>query len=167
MKKIFLLLILIITFYSKPVNAAVAPSDSIITKSVKHNASLNKFLTSTPSEIEKITGKKLNFVERIQLKFFQKKLLKHSPEEGGEPTAKQKKQGKISMILGISSIVLLLIPYVGLLSIPAAIAAMVLGIKSIKGNSNTQGLIGLITGSATLFIILIAILIVASGGFWY
>ncbi len=167
MKKICVLLILIISFYCKPVNAAVAPGDSIITKSIKHNVPLNKLMSSTPAEIEKITGKKLNFVERIQLKLFQKKILKYSPEEGGEPTAKQKKQGKLSMILGISSILLLLIPYVGILSIPAAIAAMVLGIKSIKGNSNTQGIIGLITGSVTLFIILIAILVIASGGFWY
>ena len=167
MKKIFLFLVLITSFYCKPVNASVSPGDSIITNPKTPGVSLNKLLTSTPSEIQRLTGKKLNFVERIQLKLFQKKLLKHSPEENGEPTAKQRKQGKISMILGISSIALLLIPYIGILSIPAAIAALVLGIKSLKGNSNTQGIVGLITGSVTLFIILIAILIVASGGFWY
>jgi hypothetical protein len=52
------------------------------------------------------------------------------------------------------------IPIFGLLCIPAAILAIVFGSKSLKGNSNTKGIIGVVTGGVTLAIILLAIIIV-------
>ena len=77
-------------------------------------------------------------------------------------TERQKRQGKWSMILGLGSIVLLMIPYVNLIAIPAAITALVLGIKSIEGNSNTQGIIGIIAGGLTLALLIIAIALLAA-----
>jgi len=66
--------------------------------------------------------------------------------------------------LGISSIVLLLISsiaiigFLGILSVPAAVLALVFGIKSLNGNSNTKGIIGVVTGGVTIGLILIALI---------
>ena len=80
----------------------------------------------------------------------------------GEMTAKQKRQGKWSLILGLGSIVLLIIPYAGLLAIPAAITGLILGIKSVEGNSNTNGIIGIIASGLTLLLFIVAIALVAT-----
>jgi len=75
----------------------------------------------------------------------------------GEITEKQKKWATWSMILGIGGLVALFIPGVNLVAIPAAIVALVLGIKSVEGNSNTQGIIGIIAGGLTLVLLIAAI----------
>jgi hypothetical protein len=162
LKKLSALFILLICLLLNSVHASVTPGDSTAAKSFTSKVLLNTLLTSNPAEIQRLTGKKLNFIERISLKLFQKKLLKQAAAENGEPTEKQKKQGKLSMMFGIPSLVFLFIPYLNILAIPGAIAALVLGLKSIKGNSNTQGMIGVITGSATLFLVVIAIILVAA-----
>ena len=91
--------------------------------------------------------------------------------EGGAVTEQQMKQANAAMILGIGSLVLLPLAFtsvgiIALLSIPAAIAAIVLGGKSLKGNSNKKGKIGLITGAITvgaIFLYTILVLIFFSG----
>jgi hypothetical protein len=112
-------------------------------------------------DIEKLTGKKLTLFQKIKLKIAQVALRKMS----GEMTEKQKKQAEISMILGISSIVIMLLggvlPFIGLFCIPAAILAVIFGAKSLKGNSNTKGVVGVVTGGVTLVIIVLAIIILA------
>ena len=80
----------------------------------------------------------------------------------GEMTERQKRQAKWSFILGLGSIVLLIIPYVGLLAIPAAITGLILGIKSVEGNSNTNGIIGIIASGLTLLLFIVAIALVAA-----
>ena len=114
--------------------------------------------------IEKMTGKKLTLLDKAKLVLLKWKLSKLSDDV--EMTEKQKKQATASMILGIASFGLMFIPYVGIISIPAAILAIIFGAKSLKGNSNTKGIIGIAFGSATIVVILLAIIIVASGGFW-
>ena len=85
----------------------------------------------------------------------------------GEMTPKQKRWAKWSMILGIGGIVLLFLPTVGFLAIPAAIIALVFGIKSVEGNSNAQGIIGIIAGGLTLLLLILAIaLLVAFFASW-
>ena len=93
------------------------PSDSL--KASPTTISLQKLLTSKPAEIEKATGKKLKLIEKIQLKIFQRKYKGAFAPIEGEPTERQKKQGKIAMILGIIGVVFLFIPYVNLIAIPA------------------------------------------------
>lgn len=114
--------------------------------------------------IEKMTGKKLTLLDKVKLTLLKWKLSKLSDKE--EMTEKQKKQATASLILGIASFGLMFIPYVGILSIPAAILAIIFGVKSLKGNSNTKGIIGLAFGSATIVVIILLIIILASGGFW-
>jgi hypothetical protein len=92
----------------------------------------------------------------------------------GVITEKQGKQAETSMILGISSIVMMLLsgvlPFIGLLCIPAAILAIIFGAQSLKGNSNTKGIVGVVTGGVTLAIIILAIIVLAvffAGGFGF
>ncbi len=106
--------------------------------------------------------KRRSFIDRLKLRLVQKTLLRKLASEKGEPTARQKRQGKASMILGISSVVGLFIPVVNILAIPAAIVAIVLGAISLKGNSNSQGIVGLVTGSATILLLIIAIIVLAA-----
>lgn len=119
--------------------------------------------TITPKQVEELTGKKLTFFQRIKLKILQKALKKY---RDADITEQQKKQATISMILGISSIALLLISsvavigFLGILSIPAAVLALVFGIKSLKGNSNTKGIIGVVMGGVTIGLFLIALLLI-------
>ena len=117
-----------------------------------------------PKEIEKITGKKLTLFQKIKLKLAQKVLKKYSEEE---MTAKQKKQARLSMILGILGMAFLFISlspvlgYLGILAIPSAILAIIFGSQSLKGNSNSEGMLGVITGGVTLALIIIAVIVVA------
>jgi hypothetical protein len=114
-------------------------------------------------DFEKLTGKKLSFFQKVKFKILQKVLRK---VKGGELTDKQKQQARASMILGIASFVLLLLSSVafigiaGILCIPAAILAVILGAKSLKGNSNTQGIVGVVTGGVTLALIVLALILV-------
>lgn len=98
----------------------------------------------------------------MELRLLQKKLKKF---RGGAITEKQKQQAQLSMILGISSLAVLLLsgllPFIGLLCVPAAIIAIIFGAKSLKGNSNTQGIVGVVTGGITLAILLLAIIVLA------
>ena len=111
-------------------------------------------------QIEGLSGKKLNFFQRLQMKLLLKKLNKLQVK--GEPTARQKKQATWSMILGLCSILLIFFPFISVISIPMAIAAVVLGIMSLKGNSNTQGIIGLVSGSLVLLLVLLVLVIVVA-----
>jgi hypothetical protein len=117
-----------------------------------------------PKDVEKITGKKLSLFQKVKLKLAQKVLKKYSD---GEMTPRQKKQARVSMILGILGLAFLFIslsPFVGflgILSIPLAILAIIFGSKSLKGNSNSEGKIGVITGAATLGLIIVAVIVIA------
>ena len=86
-----------------------------------------------------------------------------------QPTERQKKLGKLSLILGGIALVLLVTPYVaiglpaaiGIITVPAAIAGLVLGIKSVRGNSNLPGLLGLILSASLLLLMILAVIFLA------
>lgn len=119
----------------------------------------------SPREYEKATGRKLKFKEKIVYKIVKWKLKK---KMRSEPTEKQKTLGLLSLAFGVLAIALIFVPTaVGLLGILFAIAGFVLGLKSLKGNSNAPGLIGLILSSAVLLLLIIAVIIVASWDDWY
>lgn len=147
-KPIVLLLTLFFSFYA---DAAVAPNAVAPPKF--------DFTKLKVKDIERISGKKLTLFQKVKIKIAQKFLQKLDDEL----TEKQKQQAQSSLLLGIGSLALLLlsgvIPIFGLLCIPAAVLALVFGIKSLKGNSNTKGIIGVVTGGATLAIFILAIII--------
>lgn len=149
-KPIALLLSLFFCFYA---DAAVVPSGGTPPK-----FDLTRIKAK---DIERLTGKKLTLFQKIKLKIALAALKRF---DNGEITEKQKKQAEVSMILGISSIVMLLLSgvlaFVGLLCIPAAIIAVIFGAKSLRGNSNTKGIVGVVTGGVTLLLIIVAIIVV-------
>jgi hypothetical protein len=145
--------LLLSVFFSIQVFAAVTPPGTT------DKTSVADFTKMKSKEFEKLTGKKLTLLEKIQLKLLQKKLRKYDDEE---ITSKQKKLATWSMFLGIASLILLFIPYLVLLAIPAALLAMIFGMQSLKGNSNAKAIIGVVTGGVTLLLILVALVFVAA-----
>jgi hypothetical protein len=113
-------------------------------------------------ELEKLSGEKLTLFQKIKLKIALKAF---GRLEDGTVTERQLKQANTAMILGIGSLVLLPLAFtsigiIALLSVPSAIAAIILGRKSLKGNSNKKGKIGVITGVITLSAIVLYTLLV-------
>lgn len=144
-----LLLLLFCTAFALPSFSASAPAPAAT-------------MVTAPEVIiqPKPLFKKGGLKARLAKKWIMKKLRMAE----GEPTQRQKKWGRLALIFGVGSLVLLLIPYVGLLAVPSAIAGLVLGIKSLKGNSNASGLIGVIASGVTILLFLIALVYIASFG---
>jgi hypothetical protein len=114
----------------------------------------------TIKEWEKATGKKLPLLQRLTWKLAQKRMSKPGNEN---VTEKQRKLGRLSMIFGIAGLVLLFLPNIlAIAGIGLGIAAFILGLKSVKGNSNTPGIVGLIAGSLTLLLTVLAVAIAAA-----
>ena len=153
LKPALLLLMVFLSMYSNAVVAPVATAP----------ATFDPFKIR-PSELEKITGRKLTLFQKIKLTLAQMALRKYSSEG---MTGKQRKQARLSMILGILGFTLLLIAlapalgFLSLFSIPAAILAIVFGSKSLRGNSNTEGIIGVVAGGLTIVFITLAVILVA------
>jgi hypothetical protein len=162
MKKFYFLFILIIGIYPIQSQGSVITIEKINLKPTATSLVTNNFCSVNHIVIKKRPVEKISLIEKLRFKLIQKQIKKQYFAEDGEPTARQRKQGKLSMILGISSVVGLFIPYVNILALPAAITALVLGLKSIKGNSNTRGIVGVITGAVTLLLFIIAIIVVAA-----
>jgi hypothetical protein len=122
--------------------------------------SIDDYIKLSPREYEKQSGNKLKFKEKLVYKALKWKLKKNMKREG--PTEKQKTLGLLSFGFGLLAVALLFIPTIGIISIFLAVAGFILGIKSLKGNSNAPGLIGLILSSTVLLIIIIAVLSLAT-----
>lgn len=162
-----ILIIILICLAGISFSAEARPSSVVVTSNAVVKDPLpakSKYFANILSmkvkEVEKLIGRKLSLKEKISFKLSQWKLKKFMT--GNEPTEHQKKQANWSMILGITSIVLLFIPYLALLALPAAVAAIILGIVSLKGNSNTKGIIGLATGGTTILLFIIALVVIAA-----
>lgn len=162
MKKVTLLLsallIFCCSFSSTPVSM---PTHSNNVSSLSP-ALVKMIQTLSPKQFEKATGKKLRFKDRIAYRVLQWKLRKKGHEVIDE---RQRKQGNLSLLFGIASVVFLFIPVLGILAPGLAIAAIVLGIMSLKGNSNTAGIVGIICGGTVIFLFLLAIAVLAGGWF--
>ena len=104
--------------------------------------------------------KKLTPKEKAVLWLLQKKRIKNYID--GKATPEQKSMARLSMIMGLASVALWLsrIWLLPLLGFTAAIAAVILGIKSLEGNKNPAGIVGVAAGGATLLIILLSIIAV-------
>jgi hypothetical protein len=150
-----------------PALASVKPAKKVnaVERFYKHfpglkNVSLEQLLTLSPREYEKATGNKLKLKEKIVYKVVRWKLMKKMRTG---PTDKQKTLGMLSLVFGILAVGLIFVPSaIGILGILFAVAGLVLGIKSLKGNSNAPGLIGLILSSAVIFVIILAVIAIAS-----
>ena len=158
------LLLLILIFGG---NQFMVPEASAAFRPAPKSQSYDFLKSVTPKTYRQLTGRKMSLKDRIGLAILKWKS-KWSIEDG-QPTPKQLKQGRLSLIFGASAIVLAFIPVVGIVSIPLAVAGLVLGIKSLKGNSNTPGILGVVFSSLILFIIVLAVIIVGialAGGYY-
>lgn len=100
--------------------------------------------------------RKPTLLQKAVLSFARWKLKKKS----GTFTAKQKDWAVTSFVLGLCSFGLIFLGAgLALLAIPAAVLAIVFGTKSLKGNANTLGILGVILGG--LFLALMIALIIA------
>jgi hypothetical protein len=150
--------------------ARLTPCDAAVFCASAHKAEPRNPVTSmpvkqtlfkalTPARFRHITGRKLSVRERLTLKIYLWKERRRLAEK--DPTERQVRQGRLSLIFGSAALVLIFLPYVAVAAIPLAIAGLVLGIKSLKGNSNTMGILGVVFSGLVLFIFLLSIAIVS------
>ena len=148
-----------VPFAFENVKPAVSFSDS----------NFSVFTNLSVKEIEKLAGRKLSFKEKIAVKIY-----KHNPslfKRFADSTEEKKLERKAlwSKWLGIGSLIGLFIPGVGLLSVPAAIIAIVFGISTqdkVKNKRNArQGItFGIITLAIIVLLVALVVVIVSSLG---
>ncbi len=165
MKIIPLIALTLLTIVSVSSKSNAATIDPLVDLAAHKNVQkqmpalpMKMLLSLSPKKYEGLTGKKLSLKERIGLKLFQLTGRSHVMTHG-EPTEKQAKYGKLSLILGLSSVVMLVLPIVNLFAVPAAIVGLVFGVKSLKGNNNTNGILGVVFSGLTLFLLLLFIIL--------
>ena len=133
------------------------------------DSNFSVFTNLSVKEIEKLAGRKLSFKEKIAVKIY-----KHNPslyKRFADSTEEKKLEKKAlwSKWLGIGSLIGLFIPGVGLLSMPAAIIAIVFGISTqdkVKNKRNArQGItFGIITLAIIVLLVALVVVIVSSLG---
>lgn len=150
-------------------SAKVSYPASIVTpnKPVPGNVQI---LSLKIKDIEKITGHKLSLRQKIELSIFKfayrKKIHPQSLHEG------KSDKGQLAMILGIIGLGSLLIPYVMILALPCAIAALIIGYSARrKDPSNRKARTGIVLGWITIGIFILALIIViavlTTGFVWF
>ena len=120
-------------------------------------------------EIEKLAGRKLSFKEKIAVKIYKSHPSLYNQFADSKEEKKQEKKALWAKWLGIGSLIGLFVPGVGLLSLPAAILAIVFGTATenkVKNKRNSrQGItFGIITIGLILLLVALVILIVSAAG---
>ena len=123
-----------------------------------------------PMSTQEVHQNKMNFLQRLMFKLAVKKFKKAADTE------KADRQANSALVFGIAAmstlIIGLFVPFVALAAIPAGIVAMVLGKQAVIGGTKdpakakigkTLGLVSLISFA---FILLLAVILVASWGGW-
>lgn len=139
------------------INSTASAIPVIQQKTTRQN-SCSSLFAPTPRQVYRLTGEKLSLKEKIALKLFQHKLKKAALKRTEK---RQRDKGKTAYILGLIALFGLLVPGLGLLSLPLAILAIVTGNKAKKedpGNRNARR--GVTLGIATIGIIVIVVGIV-------
>lgn len=123
-----------------------------------------------PMATQEVHQKKMNFFERILFKLAVKKFMKAADTE------KADRQASSALVFGIAAlgtlIIGLFVPYVALAAIPAGIVAMVLGKQALTGGTTNPAkakigkTLGLVSLIGFAFILLLAVIVVASWGGW-
>lgn len=172
MRKLILFSLIFITLSSFINISTIVPVErkvSTTSQSIgKNDLTLEKLSKMKVKEFQKLTGKKLTLKEKIAFKIVQGKIKKQLKAKEGETSDK----GKTAMILGIIGLALLFIPYGIIASIPLAILAIVNGSQARKKDPNNgKALTGIILGWVTLgllvLFLIIALIWLASGGWFF
>ncbi len=150
-----LILIGLQTFSISPVTKQI----SFLPQPIVAANHLNDLAKFTPRKYYELTGKRLSLKQKIALTILKSKLKR-------QQAADQKSNlGLLSLIFGGSAFIIAFVPGIGILSLGLAIAAIVLGIIGLnRKKGDTKSIIGLVLGSAFLFLIVIAIATLLSWG---
>ena len=109
------------------------------------------------------------FFERLQRRVLQKVVTKKIARLAVDKHENKKKLSTISFILGLAGIAFVFVPYVSILVLLLAPAAIVTGIIALKDNedkkSRTKAIIGIVAGAVPLLIIVALLAVFAVGGF--
>jgi hypothetical protein len=165
MKRFIIFFCLFAMMLSKTNAGIIVPSDKTVAVSIyAPGSAVNK--GKETKNVKSSKSKFRSWLEKRAIKWMERKLKKAKPEIDERGV----KQSQWALILGIASFVFLFLPYVGLLSVPAAILAIIFALQSKKrtGRMNGSAIAGFVMGLVTLLLFLIAIIIVAailSGGF--
>ena len=158
--KRLLLFFLLLSGYSLVYGSGLDKPETRPTNPMLSTIALKHFLSLTPREYRKLTGKKLKWKEKIGLKILQWKVKR---KLNNQATPEQLRLGRLSLIFGLSALVLVCAAIIVsggillLIGLGAAIAGFVLAISSLKGNSNGPGIVGLVFSSLVLFAFLLFI----------
>jgi hypothetical protein len=163
-KSIFVTLFMFFCFVS--IWAAVSPAVLNIVVTPSKPLSIQQLLTLSPKKFEIATGRHLSFKEKIGFRLMQWKLrkqLKQSEKKDGD-ISKAERHSKDALFSGIATWAFLLIglvvPVVGLLSIPFSIAAIVFGAISMnKTPNNTRSILGIVLGGLFLGLFVLGLLL--------
>lgn len=169
MKKLFALG-LVVCLISIPALSATVPisePNPAATQKIPPEVLRKKIAKLKIKDLQKMTGRKFSLKEKIAFLILKKKL-KQKPKEGSS-------QGQTALTVGIIALGLLVIglfvPFVILGSLVASISAIVIGSSAVrKDPSDRKGhsgkLLGWITLGVTVFLFILAAVIIASWGLW-
>ncbi len=120
--------------------------------------SLSVMLSLKIKDLEKITGKKLSLKQKIELKILKftlhQRLRNHASRKEGSD------KGQLALILGIVGLASLLIPYVVIVGLPCAIAAIILGYSARKEDpGNKKAKAALVLGWITIGLFVLALIL--------
>ena len=150
---------------SSPVHssALTTPVDKIASNEIF----LKKIASLHIKDLQKLAGRKFSLKEKISFLIL-KKSLKHK-------TGDSQSKGQTALIFGIGALVLLIIglfvPFVILGALVSSILAIVVGTAALKKDrSDTNALVGKLLGWITLgliaLLLILAVIIISSSGFW-
>lgn len=164
--KHLILLFILLYFFLPYGNTASFPVIKNKPSVISDSLSLNKILNLSPKDIQRLSGQKMNLIEKLELKIIQKKIKKNL-SKADEKKSKET-VSLIALITGILGLILLFIfPPVSFILI---LTAIITGIIGVNNNSNqksrTKALIGLICGLVGVGIFIIALVAFATGAFF-
>jgi hypothetical protein len=120
-------------------------------------------------DLAKTTGKRLSLKQKIELKILKftvgKKLFRHGLQK------RETDKGQLALILSIIGLASLIIPYVALISLPCAIAALIIGYSARRQYPNnkkakTAIILGWTTIAIFVFVLILVIAILTTFA-WY
>lgn len=167
--------ILLCSLNTMAVNSITHSREEFTSESLWHTVTVDRFLALDINRLHQSGLLHANWLQRVVLKQLQKKLAKKvvkgkldrcSTLSDTMPQLANKNpnmHGLLSLIFGGLGFISLLLGSLAILSIPFALAALILGIIGIKKDkNNTMAIIGLVFGSAVILLLILAIALVTS-----
>ena len=170
-KKVYLLIILIVVSFCQQETFASSftPFLEVRKSPIFSDSNLSVLNHLSIKQIESLTGRRLNLKEKIALSIYKSKPSLFNRIIDSTEEKRLEKKALWAKWLGIGSLISLFIPGLNLLSLPAAIIAIVFGTSTIdkvkdKKNSRQGITFGIITLGIIVLLVALVVIIVASLG---